>query len=281
MENKGFEFALNFNKQITPDFFMSWRANFTFVENKVTERDEAEVVKSTYRSATGIQHNTLYGYIATGLYTQEDFVSEDVLVPGMPTPTFGKVRPGDIKYEDRNKDGVIDGLDEGFIGGTTDPKIVYGFGNTTKYKQFDFSFFFQGIAKSERIIGGSTFIPGSGQGTLGNIYDNYQDRWTEQNPDQNAFYPRLSYGPNINNALPSTWWKKDMSFGRLKSVEFGYSLQKNTAEKMRLQGLRVYVSGNNLFYVSNFKLWDPELNTSNGLKYPSTKSILFGLDISL
>lgn len=281
MENKGFEFALNFNKQITPDFFMSWRANFTFVENKVTNRDEADAVRGTYRSATGIQHNTLFGYKAIGLYTNEDFVSDNVLVSGLPIPQFGKVRPGDIKYEDRNKDGVIDGLDEGFIGGTTDPQIVYGFGNNLKYKQFDFSFFFQGIAKSERIIGGSTFIPGSGQGTLGNIYDNYQDRWTEENPNQNAFYPRLSYGPNINNSLPSTWWKKDMSFGRLKSVEFGYSLQKNTVEKMRLQGLRVYVSGNNLFYVSNFKLWDPELNTSNGLKYPSTKSILFGLDISL
>ncbi|PKB15141.1 TonB-dependent receptor [Flavobacterium sp. 5] len=282
MENKGFEVALNFNKQITPDFFMSWRANFTFVENKVTEKDEADTVKGTYRSATGISHNTLYGYIATGLYTKEDFVSDNVLAPGIAIPQFGvAVRPGDIKYEDRNSDGKIDGLDQGFIGGTTDPQIVYGFGNTSKYKQFDFSFFFQGIAKSERIIGGSTFIPGSGEGTLGNIYGNYQDRWTEENPNQDVFYPRLSYGPNINNALPSTWWKKDMSFGRLKSMEFGYSLKKNTAEKMRLQGLRVYVSGNNLWYISNFKLWDPELDTSNGLKYPSTKSVLFGLDISL
>ncbi|WP_348822198.1 SusC/RagA family TonB-linked outer membrane protein [Flavobacterium aestuarii] len=287
MENKGFEVSLNFNKQITTDFSMSWRANFTFVENKVTERDEADAVKGTYRSITGLQHNTLYGYTATGLYTNEDFAvisdnpQENVLAAGIAKPQFGAVRPGDIKYEDRNKDGVIDGLDEGFIGGTTDPQIVYGFGNTSKYKQFDFSFFFQGIAKSERIIGGSTFIPGSGQGTLGNVYDNYEDRWTEENPDQHAFYPRLSYGPNINNALPSTWWKKDMSFGRLKSMEFGYSLKKNTAERMRLQGLRVYVSGNNLWYISNFKLWDPELNTSNGLKYPSTRSILFGLDINL
>jgi len=287
MENKGFEVALNFNKQITSDFFMSWRANFTFVENKVTEFDEADAVKGTYRSITGLQYNTLYGYKATGLYTNEDFATiseipkENVLAPGIAIPTFGAVRPGDIKYEDRNNDGKIDGLDQGFIGGTTDPQIVYGFGNTSKYKQFDFSFFFQGIAKSERIIGGSTFIPGSGQGTLGNVYDNYEDRWTEENPNQNAFYPRLSYGPNINNSLPSTWWKKDMSFGRLKSMEFGYSLKKNTAERMRLQGLRVYVSGNNLWYISNFKLWDPELSTSNGLKYPSTRSILFGLEISL
>jgi TonB-linked SusC/RagA family outer membrane protein len=281
MENKGFEVALNFNKQITPDFFMSWRVNYTFVENKVTEKDEADGVKGTYRSATGIQHNTLFGYTATGLYTDEDFDASGELVSGIAIPQFGVVRPGDIKYQDRNSDGKIDGLDEGFIGGTTDPQIVYGFGNTSKYKQFDFSFFFQGIAKSERIIGGSTFIPGSGQGTLGNVYDNYQDRWTEENPDQNAFYPRLSSSPSINNSLPSTWWKKDMSFGRLKSMEFGYSLTKNTAENIGLQGLRVYISGNNLWYISNFKLWDPELSTSNGLKYPSTKSILFGLDISL
>jgi hypothetical protein len=67
----------------------------------------------------------------------------------------------------------------------------------------------------------------------------------------------------------------------LKSVELGYSLKKDTAEKIKLGGLRVYVSGNNLFYISKFKLWDPELDTRTGLKYPSTKSILFGLDINL
>ena len=287
MENKGFEIALNFNKQITPDFFMSWRGNFTYVENKVTERDEAASLKGTYRSATGIQNNTLWGLTATGLYTNEDFaaISQDpqqnVLAPGIAIPQFGAVRPGDIKYQDRNADGIISGLDEGYIGGTTDPQIVYGFGNTTKYKQFDFSFFFQGVAKSERIIGGANFIPGSGQGTLGNIYSNYNDRWTEENPSQDVFWPRLSYGTNANNSVASTWWKKDMSFGRLKTLEVGYSLKKATAEKMWLQGVRVYCSANNLFYISNFKLWDPELGTSNGLKYPTTKSILFGLDVSL
>ncbi|MBZ4042340.1 TonB-dependent receptor [Flavobacterium hibisci] len=287
MENKGLEISLNINKQITPDFFMSWRGNFTYVENKVTERDEAASLKGTYRSATGIQNNTLWGLTATGLYTNEDFATisdnpqQNVLAPGMPIPQFGVVRPGDIKYKDRNADGIISGLDEGYIGGTTDPQIVYGFGNTTKYKQFDFSFFFQGVAKSERIIGGANFIPGSGQGTLGNIYSNYNDRWTEENPSQDVFWPRLSYGTNANNSVASTWWKKDMSFGRLKTLELGYTLKKAVAEKIKLQGVRVYCSGNNLFYISDFKLWDPELGTSNGLKYPTTKSILFGLDVTL
>jgi TonB-linked SusC/RagA family outer membrane protein len=287
MENKGLEVSLNVTKQITPDFFMSWRGNFTYVENKVTERDEAASLKGTYRSATGIQNNTLWGLTATGLYTNEDFATisdnpqENVLAAGIAVPQFGVVRPGDIKYKDRNTDGIISGLDEGYIGGTTDPQIVYGFGNTTKYKQFDFSFFFQGVAKSERIIGGANFIPGSGQGTLGNIYSNYNDRWTEENPSQDVFWPRLSYGTNANNSVASTWWKKDMSFGRLKTLELGYSLKKSVAEKIWLQGVRVYCSANNLFYISDFKLWDPELGTSNGLKYPTTKSILFGLDVSL
>ncbi|WP_281309908.1 SusC/RagA family TonB-linked outer membrane protein [Flavobacterium flavigenum] len=287
MENKGIEVSLNINKQITPDFFMSWRGNFTYVENKVTERDEAASLKGTYRSATGIQNNTLWGLTATGLYTNEDFATisdnpqQNVLAPGVAIPQFGAVRPGDIKYKDRNADGIISGLDEGYIGGTTDPQIVYGFGNTTKYKQFDFSFFFQGVAKSERIIGGANFIPGSGQGTLGNIYSNYNDRWTEENPSQDVFWPRLSYGTNANNSVASTWWKKDMSFGRLKTLELGYTLKKAVAEKIKLQGVRVYCSGNNLFYISDFKLWDPELGTSNGLKYPTTKSILFGLDVTL
>lgn len=290
MENKGLEIALNFNKQITSDFYMNWRANFTYVQNKVTERDEPSLVKELYpyKSAVGIQNNTLYGQTALGLYTSDDFDSATGLLRvDLPQPQLGgTVRPGDIKYRDNNSDGIINALDEGFIGGTRDPQIIYGFGSTSKYKQFDLSFFFQGVGKTYEIIGqggedSARFIPGSGTGTLGNIYTNYNDRWTEENPSQNVFWPRLSYGTNTNNTVASTWWKKDMSFMRLKSLEVGYSLKKNTVERLKLQSLRAYVSGNNLFYISKFKLWDPELDTRTGLRYPSTKSILFGLEVNL
>lgn len=290
MENKGIEIALNLNKQITPDFFMNWRANFTYVQNKVTERDEPALVKELYpyKSSTGIQNNTLWGQTALGLYTTADFDPvTGLLNADLPKSELGGVvRPGDIKYLDKNADGVINALDEGFIGGTRDPQIIYGFGSTSKYKQFDLSFFWQGTAKTYEIIGqggedSARFIPGSGTGTLGNIYTNYNDRWTEENQSQDVFWPRLSYGTNTNNSVSSTWWKKDMSFIRLKSIEVGYSLKKTTAEKIKLTGLRGYISGNNLFYLSKFKLWDPELDTRTGLKYPSSKSILFGLEISL
>ena len=80
---------------------------------------------------------------------------------------------------------------------------------------------------------------------------------------------------------PSTWWKKDRSFLRLKTLELGYSLKKSLIEKAKLSGVRIYLSGNNLFYLSSFNLWDPELATSTGLKYPSMKSVLFGIQVSL
>tara|TARA_R110002051_G_scaffold81167_1_gene145196 strand:+ start:9727 stop:12840 length:3114 start_codon:yes stop_codon:yes gene_type:complete len=291
MNNKGFEVALNFNKQITPDFYMNWRANFTYAKNEVIERDEPIDLREQYphKSTIGIQHNTLWGQTAIGLYTESDFdATTGLLNSDLPEPklTNISVRPGDIKYQDINGDGIINGLDEGFIGGTRDPQIIYGFGSTSRYKQFDLSFFFQGIGKTYDIIGqggedANRFIPGSGAGTLGNIYTNYNDRWTESNQSQDVFWPRLTYNTNTNNNVSSTWWKKDMSFLRLRSVEIGYSLKKETAEKIKLGGLRAYMSGNNLFYISKFKLWDPELDTRTGLRYPSTKSILFGLDITL
>ena len=86
--------------------------------------------------------------------------------------------------------------------GTKDPRMVYGFGGNLNYKQWDFSFFFQGSADAYRVIGGSDyFIPGSGQGVLGNVYDNYTDCWTEKNPSQDVVYQRVRI-PIITVLLP-------------------------------------------------------------------------------
>jgi hypothetical protein len=159
--------------------------------------------------------------------------------------------------------------------------MVYGFGGNLNYKQWDVGFFFQGLADSYRIIGGSNyFIPGSGQGVLGNVYTNYNDRWTEENPSQQAFWPRLSESTNYNNSRASTFWKKDMSFLRLKSLELGYSLPKKITSQLHASSIRFFASGNNLFYFSKFKLWDPELSTSDGLKYPSMRSVMFGIEMN-
>ena len=281
VDNKGIDLSLNYNKRINKDCNISVRGTFTYAKNTIIERDEPESVKGTYRSITGHSINTLWGLQALGLYTDDDFV-DGKLKEGIPVPQLGgEVRPGDIKYRDMNNDGYITSVDEGYIGGTTDPRIVYGFGGNINFRNWDMSFFFQGSGDTYRIIGGSDyFIPGSGAGVLGNVYTNYTDCWTEENPSQDVFWPRLSQSTNTNNNRASTFWKKNMSFLRLKTLEIGYSLPKNVVNKISAKSIRFFASGNNLFYISKFKLWDPELATSDGLKYPSMRSLMLGVEVN-
>ncbi len=281
VDNQGIEAQLSYSKRFHDNLALSLRGTFTYAKNKIIEIDEPETIKGTYRSITGKPIGTLWGLTAERLYTAEDFNADGTLKEGIPVPALGSVvRPGDIKYVDMNKDGKINDVDEGYIGGTSTPPCIYGFGGTLMFYGFDLNLFFQGQADTWRIIGGSDyFIPGSGQGVLGNVYSNYTDCWTEDNPSQNVFWPRLSESTNTNNNRASTWWKKNMSFLRCKTIELGYTIPQHLTKKAHIENVRFYLSGNNLFYISDFKLWDPELSTSDGLRYPSMRSVLFGINI--
>ena len=283
VDNQGVELQMSYTKRFANDFFMSLRGTFTYAKNKIIEIDEPETIKKQYpyRSITGRSIGTLWGLTAEGLYTADDFDASGNLKPGLPVPALGNTpRPGDIKYKDMNIDGKITDVDEGYIDGTSMPPCVYGFGGNFAWKGVDFNFFFQGQADCYRIIGGNDyFIPGSGQGVLGNVYSNYTDCWTEDNPSQNVFWPRLSESTNTHTSKASTWWKKDMSFLRCKTIELGYTIPQKLTKNAHIETVRFYVSGNNLFYFSDFKLWDPELDTTDGLRYPSMRSVLFGINI--
>ena len=280
VDNNGFDASIVYNHSFNKEFNISLRGNITYAKNTIKEKDEPLSVVGTYRSITGKSIGTLWGLQAERLFTEDDFINGK-LKPGIAEQSLGTVvRPGDIKYRDMNDDGVITDADEGYICGTSAPRIVYGFGGNVNYKDVDFSFFFQGSGDTYRVIGGSNyFIPGSGQGVLGNVYTNYTDRWTEENPSQNVFWPRLSGSTNPNNNRASTFWKKNMSYLRLKSIELGYTLPKALTSKFFAKSVRVFVSGDNLLYFSPFKLWDPELETSDGLRYPSMRSVTLGVNL--
>ncbi|WP_217651560.1 TonB-dependent receptor [Mariniphaga anaerophila] len=279
VKNRGGEAAVTYNKKINQTN-ISLFANVSYAKNEILEYDVPIGQQGTHQDITGHSINEMYGYKALGLYTAEDFDTDGNLLSDLPQNELAEVRPGDIKFLDWNDDGVINSKDKGYIGGTNDPRMVYGFGGNISFHGFDFSIFFQGIGDTYRFIGDESdyFIPGSGQGILGNIFTNYTDRWTEESPSQDVFWPRLSYATNYNNNANSTWWKKDMSFLRLKQVEFGYNIPKSIT-KNKVKACRIYISGNNLLTFSKFKLWDPELSTSNGCKYPSLKSVMLGVDL--
>lgn len=283
VRNQGFEMSLNVNRMLTKDLYLSVLANYTFARNKITEKDEPAGVVGTHRARTGHPVNQIFGLIAERLFTEDDFedVANGILKDGIAKqPYTSKLRPGDIKYLDLDGNGEVNDLDMTAIGGTFIPEIVYGFGANLRYKSVDFGFFFQGVANTYRIVGGENWMPGESLGATGNIFTNIDSRWTAENPSQDVFWPRLSYGANANNTRPSTWWLKDMSFLRLKSVEVGYSLPKAWVKKAGMEHFRLFVRGSNVCTFSKFKLWDPELDTTDGLKYPMTRSISFGININ-
>ena len=286
VDNIGVDLSLTYNQQITKDLHIGFRGTFTYAHNTIVEMDEALGVMGTNRQRTGHSVNELFGLVADGLFTEDDFVTNDkgdlVLKEGIPSHTFNSVRPGDIKYVDIDGDGSITNKDEVAMGGTVNPEIVYGFGATARYKQVDFNVFFQGNGKTHRFIGGvaSNFLPGSSQGAMGNVLTNYNDRWTPENPSEDVFYPRLSYGANTNNSQNSTWWLRNMSLLRMKDIEVGYTLPKRWMSRIGLENIRLYAKGSNLLTFSAFDLWDPELDTQNGAKYPIMKSVSFGIDVN-
>lgn len=286
VDNQGVDMSVIFNKSINKDINIGFRGTFTYAHNTIIEQDEPMGVMGTSRQRTGHSVNELFGLVAEGLFTQDDFVTNDkgemVLKEGIPAHTFSNVRPGDIRYKDINGDGVINPMDETAMGGTVNPEIVYGFGATVRYKNVDLNVFFQGNGKTYRFIGGvsNNFLPGSSMGAMGNIFTNYNDRWTEDNPSQDVFYPRLSWGTNSNNSQNSTWWLRNMSMLRMKDIEIGYTLPKQWTNAIGISNIRLYAKGSNLLTFSKFDLWDPELNTNNGAMYPIMKSFSLGFDVN-
>lgn len=283
VNNDGVELNLTYYKAFNKDTYLSLMGNFTYAHNEITEYDEAASVVGTTRAHTGNSINANYGLIADGLYKTGDFVDPEagVLKPGLPVSSWGTVKPGNIKYRDLNGDGVLTDDDMTAIGNPNVPEIVYGFGFSFRYRRFDISAMFQGVGKTDFMLSGSLFIPGVGQGTLGNIISNVDDRWTPENPSDNVFFPRLSYGANNNDARPSTWWVKNGNYMRLKNFEIGYTPWMGKGARKVLSNFRIYFRATNLLTFSDFKLWDPELVGEGYKTYPLSRIMSVGIDFTI
>lgn len=268
-KNQGIDGTIEYNAKINSDFDVTFRANYTYNKDEIVENDQAPT-KYAYQELRG--HNILarLGYIAEGLF------KDQAEIAASPSQFGGyKSLPGDIKYKDLNGDGTIDAFDRTIIGRGDVPSSVYGFGFSLRYKAFDLGAFFQGQNNADIILSGDAIQPFTASGGLGNLHSIATDRWTVENPRQDAFYPRLSYGVNNNNFQTSTWWKRDISYLRLKNLDLGYTL-KTGIKAIGINRLRFYATGYNVLTFSKFKLWDPELASSNGTRYPLTTTYTLG-----
>lgn len=275
MQNQGIDSSLEFFKKLG-DLFVSIRGNFTFNRNKKLYDDKPTPVWA-YQEEVNEPLNQNRGLVALGLFELE----EDI-VTSPSQSFFGQVRVGDIKYRDINGDGVIDNYDRIAIGYSTIPEINYGFGLSVNWKGFDASAFFQGVSHVTKFIGGNSVFGSVGNLMIsGQIQSDVADkRWSLNNPNPNAEYPRMSVSLNSNNRAPSTFWQRDMSFIRLKNMEFGYTIPKKITNQVGVSDVRVYFLCVNMLTFSKFKLWDPESGGTTGGNYPQMRTLNLGMNIN-
>ena len=273
---KGVDLMLEYQKSWNKDFWTSARGNFTYATSRFDVYEEPEY-NEPWRSRVGLSLNQATGYIAERLFVDdEEAASSPPQYIG--TSEYGG---GDIKYLDVNRDGRITEADRVPLGYPTVPEIVYGFGVSTGFKGFDFSLFFQGTARQSFWINAGSANGGTAPFINdAQILKAYADSyWSEENQNVYALWPRLSPTLNSNNVATSTWFMRDGSFLRLKQMEFGYTVPARITEKIRMNNLRLYVSGTNLLLFSKFKMWDVEM-AGNGLGYPNQRVFNFGLNFS-
>lgn len=275
VKSRGFDGQAKFTQKIN-SVNITLRGNLTYSKNKILEADE-QFSNYPYVTQAGFRVNQNRGLIALGLFN--DF--EDIR--NSPVQTYGSVLPGDIKYKDVNGDGKIDNNDIVPIGATSRPNLIYGFGVAAQWKGFDANVLFQGAGKSTFFINGYTVYPFS-QGSWGNILDDIEqaNRWIlGSNEDVNAVYPRMSYGGNANNYRASSYWLRESKYLRLKTLELGYTFPQGLSRRIGLKTARLFFLGTNMLTFSSFKLWDPEMNSSDGQQYPLAKSFELGLSVNL
>jgi TonB-linked SusC/RagA family outer membrane protein len=281
VDNKGIEAIMEYTQPLGKKVFLTMRGNFAWNEDEIVENDDP-IVKYPWLEKRGTNVNGRWGWIAEGLFKDEEEIIDHARQFGEEYP--GQVsKVGDIKYKDLNGDYLIDDNDRCLIGQGDVPKIYYGFGADLQVGDFSIGALFAGTGIADRMLSGDAIYPFSDTNGITNLYDNITDRWSAENPtDDNVFYPRLRYGrtDNENNIKASTWWQKDVSFLRLKQVTLAYNLPKSILDKSFLKSARVYVMGTNLLTFTNFKLWDPELNTNNGTSYPNSSTVSVGLNVS-
>ncbi|TCD26456.1 TonB-dependent receptor [Pedobacter psychrodurus] len=262
--NRGIEMEVLHHNNIGDSFKYNVRGNITFARNKVIFMDEAANIPD-YQRKTNIPIDSWFLYQSDGIYQNQQEINN--------TPHPAGTGVGDIRYKDINNDGAINDLDKVRTPLTRTPEIMFGTSVGASWKNIDFTVFFQGQARAK------SYLAPAG---LNMVQEFFEKRW--QNPGDNK-YPRNFSGPTGRtfgvNTLESDLWLRNAAFVRLKNIEFGYTFSKTLIEKIKMQNVRLYISGTNLFSIDRFgPSFDPETPSNSGQYYPQQRVINVGANIT-
>ena len=267
VSNQGFEAVVRYTGKETKDLTWFVEASAWFARNKILYNAEAPQ-NYAYQYRTGHRVDQPFLLEALGFFNDQNEIDSS------PKQTFAAVQPGDLKYADLNNDKRIDSEDFKAIGYTDVPECTLGLHAGLTYKGFDFDVLFQGALNRSVYWSGSYFEAFQNDGQISSIALN---RWTEDTKST-ATYPRLSASNNLNNYQSSSFWQKNGDFLKLRSLEIGYTIPKNLTRKIKIEGVRVFMNGTNLFSLDHMDgFTDPETMTG----YPAMRTVSLGLSVQL
>lgn len=289
VQNKGFEIGLNSTNIQSEGNGFTWSSNLNFSlnRNKVVDigtlrNDQGQEVDRTIIGTytitqKGAPLGAFYGYVVQGIFQTADEIAGAPTQPGQP-------QPGDIRFADLNGDGRIDANDRTIIG-NPNPNFIAGFTNNFSYKGFELSLFFQGSFGND--IYNQNRVTIEGMSDPLNQTTAVLNRWTPTNT--NTTMPRaVRYDPNQNNRF-STRFIEDGTYVRLKNLTIAYNLPTKFINKAKINGVRVYLTGQNLLTFTNYSGYDPEVSadpfSSVGFGrdfgvYPQARTYTAGLSVT-
>ncbi|MEL6356622.1 MAG: SusC/RagA family TonB-linked outer membrane protein [Bacteroidota bacterium] len=276
VRNTGWESAIRWSDNIG-DFTYSIGVNVTNVESEVIQLDPASsaegdrVVDGNFVLQRGSPINALYGLGVVGVFQSQ------AEIEGAPDQSaFGIPSPGDLRYEDFNRDGVID-INDRKVLGQDNPTWIYGINLDLGYKGFDFSALIQGIGDAQTYGEGELFVPFNNNAGLSTYW---LDAWSPTNPSNTI--PRLAFNGGINNNVTNEFWVQDRSYLRLRNVQIGYMFNKSLFENNFIESLRIYLNGQNLLTSTDYLGFDPERaerDGDGGSGYPQLRIITGGINV--
>lgn len=278
--SRGIDLSGKIQHAFSSDCWLILNGTYTYSKAIYQEIEEA-TDKPQWQRKKGQEISQQVGYIADGLFYDE---AEILSAPRQD----GEVMPGDIRYRDINGDGKIDVNDATYIGYPETPRVIYGFSGFFNYKNWEFSFAFQGSGKRSFFINPDKISPFvKDKAMLKAIAD---DHWSEDNMSERPFWPRLSTQSIIahnpyedwsanNEERKSTYFMRECRFLRCTSIELAYNMPRKLMDKLKMQNVKFYLRANNPFLISNFKVWDVELG-ENGFNYPIQRTYSLGVNIS-
>ncbi len=266
VSNKGFEFSVNY-KNLDNKFTYNVNANLATLTNTVEKLhpNVPNIIGSVTRVEVGQSLNAYYGYQMAGIYQNQSEINEHL--HGTLTPN---AKPGDIKFEDMNNDGVINSDDRTFIGSPI-PDFTYGVSFSSAYQGFDFSFLFQGVQGVDRYNDAKKILNYDTRPF--NYTTDILGAWNGEGSSNTI--PRVAFDDNGSSKISSIY-VEDASYLRLKNIELGYSFKNIKG----FQDLRLYVSGQNLFTITDYTGLDPESTDLIDMgTYPQSRSFLLGVNV--